>query len=85
MNIDEQYLPLHVHIGALMPLEDCIINDEEKGILTYPEQLEVSMPIEMVIAGEGELQLGSSPPMYYAHTSLQPVFHYMKITIVKND
>lgn len=87
MLTDDLYLPFFQHIREMMPVEDCIVIDEEKGILTYPEKVEISTPLEMEIVAndDGEIQVGSAPPMYYANTSLLPVFHHLRITIVKNE
>ncbi|HEX2532624.1 MAG TPA: hypothetical protein VHK69_02745 [Chitinophagaceae bacterium] len=86
MEKGEWYLRLHEHVRGLMPVQDCIIHDEARGILSYPEAVAVEMPVELevLVGADGTVQLGSAPPLYYADTSLQPVYHGLKITITLN-
>lgn len=84
---DEAYLPLSQHVKALMPVEDCLIYDEARGIFTYAEEVKVTMPVEIDIAvgPDGSVTIGSAPPLYYADTALQPVFHSLTIRIQKTE
>ncbi len=82
-DIDEAYLPVHRHIRDLMPVAGCIIADAASGTVTYAEEIRAEMPVELWISvgAGGRVAIGSAPPLYYADTSLQPVFHQLRVRI----
>lgn len=87
--MDPAYLRLFEHILALADIPDSPLIDKTTGFQMDLDELMTEMPVEMDISvnSSGLVFLGSSPPMYYADTSIQPVYHLMKIVVVaeKND
>lgn len=85
--IDEAFVQLSEHLKALANIRGTVCEDEEAGFSTRVERIKAEMPVELDVRVEedGTVNLGSTPPVYYANTSLQPVFHYMKITITEDN
>jgi hypothetical protein len=48
----------------------------------YINRVEIESPVELDLSRDehGELQLGSTPPLYYADTSLRPSYHRLRFT-----
>lgn len=84
MELDELLLPMHEYIQELIHLNASMLEDEETGVRLYPESVSIEMPLEMQIdpAGRAEdMMIGAAPPIYYANTSIQPVFHRIQVNI----
>ncbi len=81
--IDPAFMPMFRHIKALTDLDETSFTDELERFRLYLDEMTVEMPIEMDIEvdDDGGIHLGLTPPIYYASTSLQPVYHRMAITI----
>ena len=58
--------------------------DEQAGVHSYICGLEVEMPVELDIGrnGDGQLQIGSVPPLYYADTTFRPSYHQLRVKAV---
>lgn len=81
--IDSAFIPMSKYINALKDIEQVSYRDEQAGFRLDLDKMTVEMPIEMDIKVDenGEVHLGSTSPIYYANTSLQPVYHKIRITI----
>lgn len=77
--MDEAFMPFEKIIRRMLSFGDELI-DEEQGVHSYIYQYEIESPVELdVVRGEnGELQIGSTPPLYYVDTSIRPSFHRLK-------
>ena len=83
MEIDELLLPMHQYIQELINLQSSVIMDIDEQIQLYPEQMSIEMPLEMQIDGlpDQKVIIGAAPPIYYANTSIQPVYHSIRVNI----
>lgn len=81
--IDEAFLPMFTHLVETTAIQETMYSDEEAGFKLELEEMAFEMPIEMdvYVDEEGAVHIGSVPPLYYANTSLQPVFHQLKVTV----
>ena len=63
------------------------LEDPETGQTLEIEQVTVKLPIELNVAitDENTVNLYSSPPTQTVETTILPVFHHMKLTIVATD
>lgn len=54
--------------------------DQEQGVRSYIYEYEIESPVELDVgkADDGQLRIGSTPPLYYVDTSYRPSFHRMK-------
>jgi hypothetical protein len=79
--LDEAMMPLNNFVEQITEI-DGYVKDKEKGINMHINRITVQMPVEMdIIVGEnGEVTIGSSPPLYYVETTILPVFHNITIT-----
>jgi hypothetical protein len=78
--MDEAFAPLHQIISGMRPTAD--VRDDDLGIHMYINRVEIESPVELDLSRDehGELQLGSTPPLYYADTSLRPSYHRLRFT-----
>jgi hypothetical protein len=76
--LDEALVPLHQHLQMLMP-------EGEPGMTI--NALRLSMPIEVDIVPEadGQLSVGTSPPLYYVQTGFEVIPHRLRVTIVEES
>jgi hypothetical protein len=81
--IDFAFMPVFKHINALMNIEEASFSDDLKGFRLYMDEIIVEMPVEIDLGVDenGVVHIGSTPPIYYANTSILPVFHNLKVTI----
>jgi hypothetical protein len=77
--MDEAFMPFEKIIRRMLSFGDELI-DEEQGVHSYIYEYEIESPVELdVVIGEhGQLQIGSTPPLYYVDTSIRPSFHRLK-------
>jgi hypothetical protein len=56
--------------------------DEEMGVHSYIYECEIDTPLELDVVWdeEGELQIGSTPPLYNVSTTFLPSFHRLRFT-----
>ena len=61
--------------------------DPDTGQTLTVEQLQVEMPIELrvTVADDGSVSLQGAPPTQRTETTILPVFHQMKLRIVRED
>jgi hypothetical protein len=76
--MDEAFVPLHGIVRALQPTAE--IRDDELGIHSYINRVEIEVPVELDVTREvdGLLRIGSMPPLYYVDTSLRPCYHRLR-------
>ncbi len=81
--LDPAFMPIFMHIIELADFQECSFVDERAGFRLELDEMTAEMPVEMdiVLDETGLVHLGSSPPIYYANTSVQPVYHNLRITI----
>jgi hypothetical protein len=79
--IDEAFMPFREIIEKLAAFEGEIV-DEEAGVRTRIYEFTIESPVELdVVRSEtGELQIGSTPPLYRVDTSFRPTFHNLTFT-----
>jgi hypothetical protein len=83
--IDEAFLPMFTHLVETTAVQETIYSDEEAGFKLEMEEMSFEMPIEMdvYVDGDGKVHIGSVPPLYYANTSLQPIYHQLRVTVAE--
>ncbi len=83
--LDEAFIPMFMHIREMTDIQDATFMDEETGFKLELEEVCSDMPIELDVKVDenGKVSLGSVPPLYAINTSLQPVYHQMRITVVE--
>lgn len=81
--IDEAQVPFHEHLWAMLEV-DGEVTDEENGIKMQISEIMIDSPVQLdIVTGEnGEMVIGSSPPLYYLETGIMPVFHNISCRIV---
>ncbi len=80
---------------ALVPLSSLIegltaggqMKNEEFGLSMSVEQVKLDLPIELEIVTneDGPVIIGGAPPTQHIETSILPVFHRIKLTMVKKS
>jgi len=74
--MDEVFLPFSEIIEKLLSIEGEIY-DDNNGIHSYIYEFEVGTPVELDVLRDenGQLKLGSIPPLYRVETSFRPSYH----------
>ena len=77
--MDEAFVPLSTLLRDLGAPPDDVI-DEELGVHSYVNRIEVAAPIELdiVVDEHGRVAIGSTPPLYYVGTSIRPSYHHVR-------
>jgi hypothetical protein len=77
--MDEAFMPFQQIIGRMLSFGGEIV-DHEAGVHSYIYEYEIESPVELDIVrnDHGQLQIGSTPPLYYVDTSLRPSFHKLR-------
>ena len=81
--IDEALVPFHEHINAMLDIEGYIKNDDA-GCSSMIEEVGIESPVQLdiIVDDEGKVTIGSSPPLYYVDTAVQPIFHSIRFRAV---
>jgi hypothetical protein len=76
--VDEAFVPFHRMVVGLAAHAD--IRSEEHGIHMYVHRFSVETPIELdiVVAADGTVEIGSVPPLYRVDTSFRPSYHQIR-------
>ena len=89
--MDESFLPFSQILEKLVSIEGEIY-DDENGIHSYIYEFDVGTPVELEIIRDenGQLQIGTVPPLYRVSTSFRPSYHAItfkakKITVDDGD
>ncbi|MEM9276381.1 MAG: hypothetical protein AAGA80_26030 [Cyanobacteria bacterium P01_F01_bin.143] len=63
------------------------IEDENSGLAIAVEDVSLDMPVEIgvTVDDEGKVTLHGSPPTQLTETTTLPVFHQMKLKVVRDD
>lgn len=63
------------------------LEDENSGLSMTVENVNLDMPVEIGITvdDDGKVQLKGSPPSQRTKTTILPVFHQMKIKVVRDE
>ena len=81
--IDEALVPFHEQINAMLEI-DGTIEDKNADFRMIIHEVTIESPVQLdIIVDEDEsVTLGSSPPLYYVDTEVQPVFHKIRFRAV---
>ena len=76
--MDEAFMPFAEIVRRMLAFGDELV-DTEEGVRSYIYEYNIESPVELdvVRADDGQLQIGSTPPLYYVDTSIRPSFHRM--------
>lgn len=79
-------MPVAQLVEELTDYEKQIV-DPQTGYAMTIEQLMVDMPIELKVTvnQDGSVNLKSSPPTQLVKTTIMPVFHQMRLRVVRED
>lgn len=85
-DLDEALIPLHEHVIAHTSVFADIV-DETNGIKMMVSEIGIETPIELqILTNEnGQLMIGTAPPLYLEETTIMPVFHNLKFTAIRNE
>jgi hypothetical protein len=80
------YRPIAQLVEELTSYDKQIV-DPETGYAMTLEQVTVDMPIELKVAvnPDGTVKLTGSPPTQLVSTTIMPVFHHMRLRVVRED
>lgn len=83
--MDEAFYSLQTIIRDLTPLPAEFF-DEDDGVHSYIDKLEIDMPVELAITVDdnGKVLIGTTPPLYYVDTTYRPSYHQIRLTAEKN-
>jgi hypothetical protein len=80
--LDEAFLRIHETLLYLNSFEG-VYEDKEKGIRQRLTSMEIETPVELdIVCSDGELEIGMVPPLYRVETTIEPVFHHIKLKVV---
>lgn len=79
-------MPVSQLVGKLTDYPKFIADPETGNAMTI-EQLTVDMPIELKVTSnpDGTLQVKGCPPTQLVKTTVMPVFHHLRLRIVRED
>jgi len=78
--MDEAFVPLHeLMLGISAGGER---RSDEHGVRMVIDRFTVESPIELdvTVAGDGAVAIGSVPPLYRVETTYRPSFHQIRFT-----
>jgi hypothetical protein len=77
--IDEAFMPFQQIVNRMLSFGGELV-DYEAGVHSYIYEYEIESPVELDIVRneDGQLQIGSTPPLYYVDTSFRPSFHKLR-------
>jgi hypothetical protein len=84
--IDEAMMTVEEMVSTFIePMEE--ITDEEAGVSLFIDKIAMDMPVQLqvMVAGDGTVQIGSTPPLYKLETSFTPVYHQVRFSFEKTD
>jgi hypothetical protein len=84
--MDQAFLSFRDALADLFDFQGEII-DDEAGVRSHITECTIEMPIELDVSRDesGKLVLGSTPPMYYVHTTFLPSFHRIRVTATRSE
>jgi hypothetical protein len=80
------HMPVSQLVGKLTDYPK-FIADPQTGLAMTIEQLTVDMPIELkvIVNPDGTVNVKGSPPTQLVQTTVMPVFHHMRLKVVRKD
>lgn len=80
--IDEAMLEIGDFVSQMSDIDGYLTSEEAEFALEM-EKVDLDMPLQLDIrvAEDGRVNIGSSPPLYYVETTIMPVFHQIQISI----
>ena len=81
--IDEAYASFAANVTAFADIPG-VFEDPGGAQRLRIRQIEVETPIELDLraSGDGVAALGTAPPVYRTETTIMPVFHTLRMTLV---
>lgn len=79
-------MPLSVMIRDMgTPPADLV--DEDAGVRTYVTRFELESPLELDVGvtPDGQVVIGSNPPIYDVDTSFRPAYHRIRFTAERTE
>jgi hypothetical protein len=79
--MDEAFFPLREMIRDLASFPGEFV-DDEAGVRSYIHAFEIESPVELDVFRneEGEVRIGSAPPLYRVDTTFRPWYHNIRFT-----
>jgi hypothetical protein len=76
--MDDAYLPFSTIVEEMLSFRGEIV---QQGVRSRIHECEIEMPVELWVGrdAEGELAVGSTPPLYRLATTFLPSFHRVKV------
>ena len=81
-NINDDFIPLHEFVDEFISIDTYMESHfEYQTIAMQVQKITTETPCHLSIEVDenGQVQIGSIPPLYYVETSFMPVFHNIKI------
>jgi hypothetical protein len=80
------HMPVSQLVGKLTDYPK-FIADRQTGLAMTIEQLTVNIPIELkvIVNPDGTVNIKGSPPTQLVQTTVMPVFHHMRLKVVRKD
>ena len=81
-NINDDFIPLHEFVDEFISIDTYMESHfEYQTIAMQVQKITTETPCQLSIEVDenGQVQIGSIPPLYYVETSFMPVFHNIKI------
>lgn len=84
--MDEAFLPFSAMLEKVASFEGFLF-DEEKGIHSYIQRLEIDTPVELdvVTDANGNVQIGIIPPLYRVDTTFEPSYHTIRFSAESDE
>ena len=83
---NEDFIPLSEFIDEMGSV-DYFIQEQfaDTAVSMSVEKLQAESPCQLLIEVDerNKIRIGAIPPMYYVETTIMPVFHNIRLTIVK--
>ena len=86
--INEDFIPLHEFVDEFISIDTYMESQfEHQTVAMQVEKITTETPCQLNIEVDdnGQVQVGSIPPLYYVETSFMPVFHNIKIKFEREE
>ena len=82
--VDEAIAPFTFFVDAMATASTALIPGSEHVQTLWVERLELMLPFEMdvLVEDDGKVRLAGGPPTQYTETSVMPVFHSIRMSVV---
>lgn len=80
--VDEAMLQVNEFITEMTDLEAYMLSpDQDFAMKVKSIFIDMPLQLDLHVQEDGQVKLGSSPPLYYVETTVMPVFHQIKVNI----